>query len=282
MTIRRKAPPAEAFFLPADTGERFCLFHPPAQSVQPKGAVIYVHPFCEEMNCSRRMAALQARALAELGYGVLQMDLFGCGDSSGDFADARWHLWKSDLALASQWMATRVPLPVMLWGLRLGALLALDYARDAEHPVSRVLLWHPVVNGEAFMSQFWRLKLAARMLSGEENSPQEKSIRESLAEGCHVEVAGYSVAPAMVDAIVKLRLGDLAMRSARTDWFDLAIKAETPLSPAMARTVDAWKTAGADLRLHLLPGQAFWSSPEIDVSPVLLEATIRLLAEVQA
>jgi alpha/beta superfamily hydrolase len=40
------------------------------------------------MNKARRMAALQARALAALGYGVLLLDLHGCGDSSGDFGDS--------------------------------------------------------------------------------------------------------------------------------------------------------------------------------------------------
>ncbi len=52
------------------------------------------------MNKSRRMAALQARAFAAMGFGVLQIDLFGCGDSSGDFSDARWDIWKQDLAIA--------------------------------------------------------------------------------------------------------------------------------------------------------------------------------------
>jgi len=33
------------------------------------------------MNKSRRMAALQARVFAAMGFGVLQIDLFGCGDS---------------------------------------------------------------------------------------------------------------------------------------------------------------------------------------------------------
>ena len=43
-----------------------------------------VKAWAEEMNKARRMAALQARLLAENGYAVLQIDLHGCGDSSGD------------------------------------------------------------------------------------------------------------------------------------------------------------------------------------------------------
>lgn len=282
MTLSRKAPPADAFFLPAEGGDRFCLFHPPAPSVAPKEAFIYVHPFCEEMNCSRRMAALQSRAMAEQGYGVLQIDLYGCGDSSGDFADARWQIWKSDLALARQWLEARLSVPAGLWGLRLGALLALDYAVDATHPVSRLLLWHPVINGEAYMSQFWRLKLAARMLDCDASPSETNSIKDTLSEGRPIEVAGYSVAAEMVRAIEKLRLGGLVLPGVRVDWFDLASRADSAPSPAIARAADAWKAAGADLRLHLLQVPPFWSSPETGVSEGLLDATTRLFGNSSA
>ena len=131
--MKKMAPrsaPAEPFFLQTDCGRRFCLYHAPRAEKECRGAFIYVHPFGEEMNKSRRMAALQARAFAAMGFGVLQIDLFGCGDSSGDFSDARWDIWKQDLSGASTWLAERVSAPISLWGLRLGALLALDFARD--------------------------------------------------------------------------------------------------------------------------------------------------------
>ena len=80
---------SSAFFLPATPGHRFCIYHRPAEGGA-GGGIVYAHPFGEEMNKARRMAALQSRRLAAAGYAVLQIDLFGCGDSSGDFADARW------------------------------------------------------------------------------------------------------------------------------------------------------------------------------------------------
>ena len=58
-------------------GRRFALHHRPAGP--PRGLVVYVHPFAEEMNKSRRMAALQSRALAEAGFAVLQLDLMEIG-----------------------------------------------------------------------------------------------------------------------------------------------------------------------------------------------------------
>ena len=75
--------PADAFFLDTADGPRFCLYHAPVGEC--RGALVYIHPFAEEMNRSRRMAALQARALTAQGFGVLLLDLHGCGDSGGDF-----------------------------------------------------------------------------------------------------------------------------------------------------------------------------------------------------
>src|SRR3546814_1526626 len=60
-----------------------------------------------EMNRSRRMAALQARALAALGIDVLLLDLFGTGDSAGDFRDARWEIWREDAMAAVAWLGAR-------------------------------------------------------------------------------------------------------------------------------------------------------------------------------
>ncbi|MBN9422686.1 MAG: alpha/beta hydrolase, partial [Candidatus Accumulibacter sp.] len=118
----------EAFFLPATSGQRYCLFHRPATEGAARGALVYVHPFAEEMNKSRRMAAVQARALAAAGYAVLQIDLHGCGDSSGDFADASWAGWLDDVELACAWLRARCAAPLWLWGLRSGCLLAAEAA----------------------------------------------------------------------------------------------------------------------------------------------------------
>ncbi len=120
------SPPFEAFILPvsgpAGPGERLCLHHPHA-GAQARGAVLYAHPLGEEMNKSRRMAALQARALAAAGFDVLQIDLMGCGDSSGDFESC--HLGRLDRRSAGggPLAAARCDAPLWLWGLRAGALL---------------------------------------------------------------------------------------------------------------------------------------------------------------
>ncbi len=60
----------------------------------------------------------------------------------------------------------RVSAPVSLWGLRLGALLALDFAREiSKKKLDRFILWQPVISGDSFLTQFLRLRLANEMLT---------------------------------------------------------------------------------------------------------------------
>ena len=187
------------FFLPAQGGQRYCLLHLPAPGRPARGGIIYIHPFAEELNKSRHVAAMQARAFAAAGYSVLQLDLYGCGDSSGDFGDARWSIWRNDLHLACAWLAQRVDGPLTLWGLRLGALLALELAAHAPVPLRQLLLWQPELDGRRAIDRFLRLRLAGRMLAGTSEAPGHA--RAELAAGRAVEVAGYLLAPELAQAI---------------------------------------------------------------------------------
>ena len=65
--------------------------------VSPRAAILFLHPFAEEMHKSRRTVAQQARAFAQAGYAVMLLDLSGCGDSTGDIADERLLLWQPAL-----------------------------------------------------------------------------------------------------------------------------------------------------------------------------------------
>jgi len=266
--------PFDAFFLAAGRGERFCVFHP-AVGV-PVGSVLYLHPFAEEMNKSRRMAALQARAFAARGYNVLQIDLFGCGESSGDFSEARWELWKEDVALAVDWLGRRADVPVHLWGLRLGALLALDYSRHSSESFAGLLLWQPVTSGVQYMTQFLRLRLSSEMLSGAAVTSGSDQLRAQLARGMALEVAGYELAPELAAAIERLDLAALPPRNVPARWFETSV--EGRLSPALRRAALAWSAAGAELDLHAVRGEPFWSTIEISECSELLAATCNTLA----
>jgi exosortase A-associated hydrolase 2 len=272
-------PGAEPFFLKSGIGQRFCLFHPPVGDC--RGAVLYVHPFAEELNRSRRMAALQSRALAALGYGVLQIDLYGCGDSSGDFGDARWELWKQDLAAGAAWLRRRLDLPVVLWGLRLGALLALDYARSAAHPVAGMILWQPVLKGASYLTQFLRLRTANAMLGEASEKSGTAELRAMLEAGQTIEIAGYDLAPELALAIDRLDpLEAMAPPpGCPVHWFEALGPSARDLPAGAVRVGDAWRERGVALQLHALQCPPFWTTPEITECLPWIAATSTAIEE---
>lgn len=268
--------PFEPFFLPAISGERFCVFHPAAGAS--RGSLVYVHPFAEEMNKSRRMAALQSRMLAAHGYAVLQIDLFGCGDSSGDFGDANWETWLQDVALGVRWLRQHVGGSVTLWGLRLGALLALDAARLCDPAPAGYVLWQPIVSGEQFLTQFLRLRVASGMIADGVARTGTQDMRKEIHAGTVLEIAGYDLAPGLAVAIDGLKLAALAPLGAPVHWFEVVAEADRPLSAASRRVADAWIAAGLALDTHVIAGEPFWNTIEIAESPALLAETTRVLA----
>ncbi len=275
------APAPQALFLAHGAAARFALYHAPQASC--RGAWLYLHPWAEEMNKARRMAALQARALAADGWAVLQLDLHGCGDSAGDFGDASWDSWRADVALGLDWLhATlggQLPQAAGLWGLRLGALLALDYAaRPAARTPSQLLLWQPVLQGASHLTQFLRLRLAAQMLGEGSADGGTEALRAVLAGGTPLEVAGYTLAPALAAALDSLDASRLPP-PCPVHWLEVAPAAGRPLAPASQRMLQGWQAAGVDVRAQCVAGPPFWASQEIAEAPALLAATRAMLQE---
>lgn len=271
-------PPARPFFLQAAPGKRFCLYHPPQGAV--RGMVLHVPAHAEEMNKSRRMVARQSRLLAQRGFGVLLLDLYGCGDSEGDAGDARWEIWRADVACALDWLRTQADVAPTLWGLRLGALLALDVARQRPGLAS-LLLWQPVTDGAAYLTQFLRLRLAADMLAagrGKSEAGGVDALRRRLAGGAALEIAGYTLAPALAAAIDAMALAGMAAPKCPVHWLDLAPQAGRAMPQARAATAARCVEGGWRLSTQTVQGPAFWSSQEIAEAPMLLDASLALLA----
>ena len=271
----------QPFFLAGVAGPLFCLQLAPAPGVTPRGALLYLPPFAEEANRSRRMAVLQARRLAARGWPVLLLDPFGTGDSAGAFHEARWELWLADAARAAAWLATRWPGgSVTLWGLRLGALLAAALAAREPGRFTRLLFWQPLLRGDRFMAQFLRLRVAATMAAGEKESGQ--ALRARLAAGEILEVAGYELAPDLVAAIEGLRLEALLapQEGCAIDWLELAAAGREPaLAPASRRLLDAQPAAGGPrLTSQAVAGEPFWTIQEFTLASKLLDATDALFA----
>lgn len=274
---------AEPFFLAGDAGELFALHHPPIPSASRDEAALFVPAFAEEMNKARRMYALMARRLSASGYGALHVDLYGTGDSQGDFGDARWDIWVSDLKRSGEWLRGRGYRTIHLIALRLGALLALDLLQQASFEIGRTVLWQPVTRGDVFLTQFLRLRLAASMMDSARAKESTEALRRLLRAGEAVEIAGYLLAPPLAAAIEarSVAAGGLP-RTVQLHWFEVVADAGRPLSPANVRAVEALQNAGFPVTARTVQGEPFWSTVEIAVVPSLLDATLAAVAEAPA
>lgn len=238
-------------------------------------------PFAEELNKSRRMIALQARSFADAGFAVFVVDLFGTGDSAGDFAEARWEKWRADMLCVAEYLRENGVAHLVVWGLRSGALLALDVLGELALPVERILLWQPVIRGEQMMTQFLRLRLAAELTKGDGKSAvTTQDLRRGLAHGDALEIAGYSLAPELVTAIDALDLTELAQPGiAPMDWYEITNTPDRPLMPASRAVIEKWKTKEIVVEARSVVGEPFWNTLEIEVAPLLIAASTRCLLE---
>lgn len=270
----------QPFYLDSPRGRLYCLYLSPVTG-PPLGGVLYLHPFAEEMHKSRRMAALQARALAAQGFAVLQIDLTGCGDSAGDFGDASWSAWRADAKLALAWLQTRVNSPVTLWGLRTGAMLAVELA-DEHGDIASLLLWQPVIAGDPFLHQFLRIKLAGEVLAGGAAHSGTRMLREQLDNKDEwVEVGGYALSSTMAREMADISLIKL-MPSCPVFWFELVEDDDAQLLAPSQRVVDAWRQSGVPVEARNIVGPPFWVTQEIFTASALLEATCEVMASLRA
>lgn len=267
-------------FIEGPSGPLFTVTYAPpdAGSGTAPGALI-LPPFAEEMNRSRRMMALLGRALAARGMTATVLDLYGTGDSAGDFAEARWDIWLRDAAAARDWLSTRVQGGLSYIGIRLGACLALELASQAPAP-ERLVLWSPVLRGDQMINQFLRVRaLAGIGQTGGQSGPKEsaKDLRERLRGGEVLEIAGYALHPELAAAIEGLRLAELAAGCpSPLAWMELAGEAGAAPSPAVAQALETVQGAGAAIEFDTLAGDPYWSIEETVVVEALVARTTAL------
>ena len=266
----------KAFFLPLRQGKRFCILREARQGATRRGSVLFVHPFAEEMNNSRRMAGLQARALADVGWVVLQIDLFGCGDSDGDFGEASWRYWLDDIIGASAWLQQETNCPPLLWGLRAGCLLCVEAAMHmASMPA--LILWQPVISGNQHLQQFLRTKITQQLTASTNDARiGTQQLREQLVRGENIEVAGYSLAPALALPLDAAEL-NAAVACARIVWLEVTSAMGGTLAPASRLCIQKMQDAGCHIDACAVEGAAFWQNPEAGDCLALIEATLVLL-----
>lgn len=264
--------------LDGQKGRLFAVYYPPAAGAAPRGQILFVAPFAEELNEFRYGAALQARRFSSAGFGTMLLDLFGCGESGGHFEEATWAVWKTDVCAAVAWLDRQHGGPLIFWGIRTGAMLALDVAGEPGMTIHGLLLWSPVVDGGRYIEDVLRRQAIIDGAAG--RGATLRWFRDQLAAGNSVEALGYELSAVLVQELQSLSLFNLPTPKCRVDWFDLNVEEN-----AYREGVDGWKAQGVPFRRH----QGSWCCrraygqlelPTLGPFSKLMEATCRALEEV--
>jgi exosortase A-associated hydrolase 2 len=225
------------------------------------------------MNKSRRMVTQTARALAGDGWRVVQPDLYGCGDSAGDFSQATWQEWVADLQRILH-ASCDSPGDLWLWGVRAGALLLPPLLET--HFQANLLLWQPVTDGAQALNQFLRLRTSSAMLSGEA-ATDRKRFRDQLIAGEALAVAGYLLSPPVANGLAAARFDVPTGYSGRIVWLEVVSDAEQAVPAATERLLASWRAAGRTVAFERVLGPPFWQTVEIADVPELVTKTREVL-----
>jgi len=270
-----------AFFHPAPSGRLFTLYRRATSAGHNTDTlVLFVAAFGEEMNASRRAYTVMAQTLAENGISSLMFDFYGTGDSDGDFDDADWVSWQSDLETMLEFARSELKYPhIQLLGLRSGALhIAELLSKTTTADITQVIFWQPLLNGCDQVDQFLRLRLAANLMLTSQHKPSSRESTQSLRAQAKrdggVEVAGYGLTASMIDALDSRELTALLLRVPHCPslhWLELA--GQNEISGARAIAVQRLIDHGISLASHSLAVKRFWSLIEAPVPATLIQLT---------
>ena len=263
------------FFMATPRGRLFAVQHRPRAVAPWRGHVLCVPPFNEEMNRCRSLLTQLAQTLAGQGFGVLLLDLHGTGDSTGDYHEARWAGWLADIAVAREWLGAQPGGGVCaLLGIRLGAILATQSYVAGAVAATSLVLWQPVLEGKTHLTQFLRVRMAAQLDRRDGAKENTADMRQQLARGHTLEVAGYELHPALAAAIDAARLLENSLPvGARVLWLEQASPAAPELAPASRRALDLWQTPGVTLAAMTYADPPFWQVHERVNTPQLMAQT---------
>lgn len=224
------------------------------------------------------MVAMQSRALAKMGYNVLLFDLFGTGDSSGEFAEATWSIWQQNIQTVVDWLTQQNITTIDLWGLRTGNLLAMEYASGSQQKIGRLLCWQPVLNGDVFVTQFLRLRVAAAMMDNQ--APREKisDLKAKLLAGQSLEVAGYGLTKYLLEPLMNMKADQVQLPSGlEIAIIEVVANPETGVGTSYNQFIKQLKDKNISTTMTKAVGELFWASQEIGFAPDLIDSTNKIL-----
>ena len=227
-----------------------------------RAQVLYLPPHGEELNRCRSLIAAQARVFAQNGIGCRVVDYFGSGDSDGDFSEGTLEIWQQDLATQVSELKAISPVPVLLVGFRLGALLAAYYLNNNAEEIKEAVFIQPVIQGKQYVTQLLRQRMAGQMGSGV-NAETTDQMRESILAGNNLEIGGYEFNSKLLIDLEKISLtGNVNLINQKIFWLEFEQSIGKGLSIGSQRAVDDLKNMGNRVEAECVFDPPIWQLHE--------------------
>ena len=195
------------FYFGAPNRRLFGCYQSPPPGLHRDTGVLLCYSMGEEYTRFHRLYHLLARHLSQAGFPAMRFDLYGCGDSEGDFEQARIDDWLADVSAAIDELRRRSNAStICLAGLRLGGTLAMMSGAE-RGDVRGLVLWDPVTNGRAYLHELGDLH--QYMLRWAHVRPP----RHQSEEG-PTELLGYPLADSLRADLEALNLATVQQRPA--------------------------------------------------------------------
>lgn len=251
------------FFFGTSGRRLFGAYHSPEGGRGRGPAVVLCQPFGHEYLRGHRAFRNLAIAIAERGHHVIRFDYFGTGDSAGASEEHTVEQSLADIAAAIEEVKDiSEATEVTLVGLRLGATMAM-LAASGRRDVDRVILWDPVLAGDAHLEA---LALLQREWLEDRMGKQAASVGDA-------ELIGFPMTAAMRR---QLNAASIAppppLRARRVDLF---VSSDESEYRALHAALEATRIPAG---YHVQPGAGAWNRGDMVHQILLPHTMVRAIA----
>lgn len=255
-------------FGPADQS-LYASFHPsqPA-NVPARTAVLLCNPFGQEAVRLHRFYRVLAERLSRSGVAVLRFDYYATGESAGEDAEGCLDRWSSDVLTAHRELARLSGARNISWiGARLGGSIALQAAMKLSGSLDRLILWEPVLDGQAYLMQLAQDHARTIARPGLPLPPDsEQPAGEAL---------GFAMSPTLLQDINQITHRLLTRATpVRTTWV-----LGQPQDAHLATAIQSAQATQPSLRYQALEVPFDWTSEEALNTSLVPPAALRTLSK---
>ena len=217
-----------------------------------------------------------ADRLTRSGNDVLRFDYFATGDSAGDDAVGELDGWAKDLSTAHEELMRRSPAACVVWvGARLGATLAIKASALATRAPDRLILWEPVVDGNAYLRELAeRHMLTLEASYNFPNSPW-KLTRGSESTSLDREGVGFELGDCLRAQLRELRPETIA--APRTSVCEIIERGNVA---SVSQIIERWRQTGLAVNEVRLAHDFDWLAAEALDTALVPAQAVRVLSEI--